>query len=511
MRIAIAHFHLQTGGVTRVIQHACAALAAAGHRVVVLSGEPPRHPALLAAPVEVIPALGYEERRERLGPSALRQAMEQAARRALAGAPDLWHLHNHCLGKNLALPGAICGLAGDGHRLLLQVHDFVEDGRPALYRRMLETLGAQDGAALSAQLYPLAPQIHYAVLSTRDQRFLAAAGVATERLHRLPNAVALSAGDNAGHSARHSPGDHRRAQDAAHGERAQDCQPLARPDHRRWLYPTRAIRRKNIGELLFWAALAGPGDRFAITQAPLNPLEQPSYRRWVALSQALRLPVDFELGGQCDDLDALLASSHALIGTSIAEGFGLAFLEPWLAARPLAGRDLPEITSDFTAAGINLSALYQRLPLPLDWLDAAALRERMDRALTANARAYGRVHDGEQLEQAWNAAVDATGRIDFGRLDEDAQAQVIEHLQTDASAPSALDATMPPLASEADLIADNRTIIERDYGIASYGRRLETIYRALLAQPSAPPRGHADGQSLIERFQAPERLWLLRT
>ncbi|MBK5932084.1 glycosyltransferase [Halochromatium salexigens] len=497
MRIAIVHFHLRTGGVTRVIQHACAALATAGHQVAVLSGEPPqRAGALLAARIEVIPALGYEEQREPMGPRALQRAMEQAAQRALGGAPDLWHVHNHCLGKHLALPDALLGLAEAGQALLLQPHDFAEDGRPALYRRMLETLGAQDGAALAARLYPLAPQIHYATLNARDDRFLAAAGVPDAQRHRLPNAVSFAA---------------EAAPEAGSETSARRGRAITRLDHRRWLYPTRAIRRKNLGELLFWAALAGPEERFATTQAPHNPLEQPRYARWVALAQELALPVDFELGARGDDFAALLASSHALISTSVGEGFGLAFLEPWLIGRPLAGRDLPEITADFSAEGIDLGGLYQRLPVPLAWLDASALRQRMDTALAATARAYGRVRDGDDLARAWAAAVDDQARIDVGRLDEVAQAEVLRHLRADPTARSALDATTPPLAADADRIAYNRAVVEREYLLDGYRRRLEVIYRALLAAPSAPVRDRADGQALITRFQAPERLYLLRT
>ncbi|NEX16005.1 MAG: hypothetical protein C1943_05045 [Halochromatium sp.] len=494
MRIAIVHFHLQTGGVTRVIEHACAALSAAGHAVVVLSGEPAQRPGSLAAGVEVIPALGYEERRQPLAAGALQQAMEQAALRALAGPPDLWHVHNHCLGKNLALPDALCGLAAAGHRLLLQPHDFAEDGRPALYRRMLETIGAQDGAGLSAHLYPVAPQIHYATLNQRDYRVLAAAGVPSRQLHSLPNAVSIAV-DTASRP---------------DGRLMADLAASADIDHRRWLYPTRAIRRKNLGELVFWAALAGPNDRFATTLAPQNPLEQPIYQRWVALAQKLSLPLDLELGARTSDFGALLASSHALMTTSVGEGFGLAFLEPWLVDRPLAGRDLPEITADFSTAGLDLSGLYQHLPVPLDWLDTAALRKRLERALATAANAYGRKPNADDLERAWQAAVDEDHRIDFGRLDEDAQMQVIRHIQADPAAGSALDVRSPPLAANAELIAQNRALVEREYLIEGYRRRLEAIYLALLEAPSAPLRDQADGQLLISNFQAPERLYLLR-
>lgn len=555
MRIAIVHFHLQTGGVTRVIQHACAALAAAGHSVVVLSGEPAQQPGSLAARIEVIPGLGYEERRQPLDARALQQAMEQAAKRALSAPPDLWHVHNHCLGKNLALPDALCGLAAAGHRLLLQPHDFAEDGRPALYRRMLESIGAQDGAGLSAHLYPVAPQIHYATLNARDHRFFAAAGVPSDQLHRLPNAVSfagelanipagkcISETKTVGQSVRQSGGQSgglSRGQPngdkiATSGEHIEIGRKNTRAglentaaglvnnaagientaaglDHRRWLYPTRAIRRKNLGELLLWAALAGPGDRFATTQAPQNPLEQPIYRRWIALVQQLGLPVDLELGAGNSDFGALLASSHALMTTSVAEGFGLAFLEPWLIGRPLAGRDLPEITADFSADGLDLSGLYQRLPVPLDWLDAAALRRRLDQALAAAASAYDREREADDLERAWRAAVDEDGRVDFGRLDEDAQTQVLRHIGADPAASSALDATSPPLAAAAELIERNQAVVEREYLIDGYRRRLETIYQSLLNTPTGPLHDQADGRALIARFQAPERLHLLRT
>ncbi len=61
----------------------------------------------------------------------------------------------------------------------------------------------------------------------------------------------------------------------------------------------------------------------------------------------------------------MIAKADALITTSVAEGFGLAFLEPWLASKPLVGRNLPEITADFAEHGLDLSALYNCLPVPL--------------------------------------------------------------------------------------------------------------------------------------------------
>ncbi|MCF7990662.1 MAG: glycosyltransferase family 4 protein, partial [Thiohalocapsa sp.] len=405
LRIVIVHYHLQTGGVTRVIQHACETLSAAGHRVSVLTGEPPQQPLGAGAAVEIVPGLAYEERRAPQAPAALAEEMLSRARARLGGPPDLWHIHNHCLGKNLALPGAVRALAAAGQRLLLQPHDFAEDGRPHLYARLRDRLADGDGRRLAALLYPQAPQIHYAVLNARDLRFLAAAGIEAARLHLLPNAVTADA-----------PVDGAAARSAA-PQQGVDSQRL-------WLYPTRAIRRKNLGELLLWAALADEGNRFATTQAPQNPHEQARYRRWTGLAHSLRLPVEFALGSRVDSFPALLASAHALVTTSVGEGFGLAFLEPWLIGRPLAGRDLPEITDDFRANGIDLSNLYRTLRVPVDWIDAARLQGAFADAIAARAAAYGRPAPADDAERAWQSAVD-DGHIDSGRLDEPAQESVI--------------------------------------------------------------------------------------
>ncbi|MGD9298834.1 MAG: glycosyltransferase [Thiohalocapsa sp.] len=491
MRVCIVHYHLQTGGVTRVIGHACKALVARSERVAVLTGQaPPAHlPA--GAQLRVLPGLDYDERRPALSPDQLAAAMTASAKDALGGPPDVWHVHNHSLGKNTVLPGALLRLARDGHRLLLQPHDFAEDGRPALYGRLRNELADGDTGRLSALLYPLASHIHYAALNARDRAFLAAAGVPSTQLHALPNAVAVGATPDSG------------------SERTPDAQ-QGRVDGRRlWLYPTRAIRRKNLGELLLWAALASEEDRFAATQAPQNPQEVAGYRRWVSLATELSLPVQFEAGAGDLPFPALIASSHALLTTSIAEGFGLAFLEPWLLGRPLAGRDLPEITADFTAAGVRLPGLYCRLSIPLAWVDTARLRRAFDAAAERRAAAYGRA-PADTAERAWQHATQGDD-IDFGRLDEPAQMQVIRRLAADPSARTALRPQTLAAPSDPNLIGTNRIAIARHYSVRGYGERLSSIYAAVAGATPSATFSAADGAALLARFLAPERLWLLRS
>ena len=77
--------------------------------------------------------------------------------------------------------------------------------------------------------------------------------------------------------------------------------------------------------------------------------------------------------------DGLLVSRHgciaqAIVSTSVAEGFGLGFLEPWVFGKSLCGRNLPEITGDFSQHGVRLDNLYDRLELNLDLLKDSSTR-----------------------------------------------------------------------------------------------------------------------------------------
>ena len=109
--------------------------------------------------------------------------------RGFTPGETLLHIHNHALGKNVALPGAVRVLASRGYAMVLQPHDFAEDFRPANFRALGERLGSRDPDGWHRWLYPQAPHIHYAVLNDRDHTILGTGGVEAHRLHLLPNPV----------------------------------------------------------------------------------------------------------------------------------------------------------------------------------------------------------------------------------------------------------------------------------------------------------------------------------
>ena len=326
--------------------------------------------------------------------------------------------------------------------------------------------------------------MHYALINQRDLAFLRACGVSETQLHFLPNAV--------------SP------EDAPVSE-----QPAA--EKKLYLYPGRAIRRKNIGEFLLWSALAQEDELFVISRSPKNPVARPVYDEWVAFAQSLELPVEFEFGQQWQgDFPSLLRAAHALVTTSVAEGFGLAFLEPWLAERPLVGRKLPEITGAIEEAGVDLSALYARLDVPLAWIG----RERLIQEITLKLRhmyhIYGRAAADDDIDRAVVAAIQDDS-VDFGKLDEPFQKLVIQHLVNSPAAKQEIrPSTLCPSEADPSIVRQNRQAVMEHFHLDAYGKRLRQLYRTVAdSEPEALKE--IDANLLLDQFLAPERFCLLRT
>jgi len=53
--------------------------------------------------------------------------------------------------------------------------------------------------------------------------------------------------------------------------------------------------------------------------------------------------------------------SDIVVTTSILEGFGFSYIEPWIIDRAVIGRSIPFITPDFQTAGMKLGHLYTAL------------------------------------------------------------------------------------------------------------------------------------------------------
>ncbi|MDP3851426.1 MAG: HAD family hydrolase [Luteolibacter sp.] len=480
MKVAIVHYHLGHGGVSKVIAAHSRLMGGHGIPHVILAGPSQEDPPA-GLPVRIVGGLAYSST---VGdPTVLLNELRAAACEALGQAPDIWHFHNHSLGKNPQVPEVVALLAAENERLLLQIHDLAEDGRPENYRMIAEC----------RKLYPISPRVRYAFMNLRDMGIFTGAGLPVEHADVLVNPIPLVAGNQ--------PVDSR--------------DPII-------FAPVRGIRRKNLGELVFLAALAPEGARFAVSRAPSNPAALPVHDAWRRFAKQHRLPIGFDVVdrfspdcGASADFESWVAHSTHLVTTSVAEGFGLPFLEAIALGKPLIGRNLPHIAAEHARHGIRPGNLYYRILIPAEWVDLVILREHLTTTLERDFRIYRRPLTREIITATFEALMH-DGWLDFGNLSEPLQQGVIERLADPASRTVPLVKTgglAEPAEAWLAVAISNRTPTATPaqlapYAPAEYAKTITAAYSHLAGRPSAPVR-FLPASEILTSFLAPRSFHFL--
>ncbi|MES2439977.1 MAG: HAD family hydrolase [Verrucomicrobiota bacterium] len=469
MRVAIVHYHLDPGGVTTVIRSAAEALTAAGAPHVILTGDD-------------VSGLGYLAGPSHHTAEAIVSALRTAAAQALGAPPDVWHFHNHSLGKNRLLPDVIARLADAGERMVLQIHDLAEQGRPA----NLPLIADQE------RLYPFSPRIRYAFLNSRDLRVFTSAGLPPENAALLPNPILPAA-----------------------SHRESGYPPLL-------FAPIRGIRRKNLGELALLAALAPEGGRVAVSRAPRNPDALPVHERWVKFAAKHRLPIGFDVVGRFtpaagagSDFASWTAHATHFATTSVCEGFGLPFLESVAHGKPLLGRNLPHLTAEHARHGIRFGNLYQRILIPLDWVELTVLESYLNTTLERNHRCYRRPIPKFLAAEILESLVQDE-QVDFGNLPEPLQQAVIERLAETANRRvprvETNTATLPLEDWLADTIAHRTPDATPEqlapWSLENYQQSLTSLYQDLESRPVSPVR-HVSPGNILDAHLSPDSFHFL--
>jgi glycosyltransferase involved in cell wall biosynthesis len=320
MKITFLHYHMKPGGVATVIHNAQLALAG-------------------KYDVRILADFGYDE-----NPRTFRRRAQEYLRRL--PRTGILHTHNPGLGKNPALTYAIKLLAETGRvKIINQVHDFPEEHRPAQLRALRQHANWRE------MCYYDLPNVIWATLTTTDAGKLAERGIPPEKIHVLPNPVNdILFRRSCRQDARPVIAEYARK----HGFRFDPTKPFL-------LSPMKVMERKNNAEAVALIAKI-PGWQLVIS---LDTDREYSAR----LKRRIRrekLPVVIGSGELFENPLPLFHAADAILTTSKQEGFGYAFLEGWLCGKLVVGRDIPEVTSDFTAAGMDLRHLYVKP-------DAAAL------------------------------------------------------------------------------------------------------------------------------------------
>ena len=435
MKIAFLHYHLKTGGVTTCLKQQVDALKN-DCDMFVITGEKPEG----AFPVDTfhIPELAYSTLCPKpINPQDIGDTVIKAIQTRFNGPADVLHVHTPLLAKNISFLKILKAIQKRGVALFLQIHDFAEDGRPLSY---------------FAEEYPA--DCHYSVVNSRDYRILLKAGLKKKGLHQLFNSVNLP-----------------------------DGQPASSNGGSDVVYPIRGIRRKNIGEAILLSLFFENDETLVITLPPNSPADMQSYKDWKAFSADQHLGVEFDAGLK-RPFDAIVRSARYLLTTSITEGFGFSFLEPWLFEKSVWGRKLADICCDFEANGVRLDHMYTKLNVPLNWVGSQGFFDLWKHTIENTCKLFDIQIDKDRIQSAYNF-ITADGKIDFGLLSEDYQKQVILRLLSNPAHLQDLLKLNPfllkigKIRNEKDIVKTNRSAVIRNYNMSSYRQKLLTAYAAV--------------------------------
>ena len=445
MKIALFHYHLKPGGVTTVIKKQIEVLKD-DCEILIISGEEPKNSRTESndfknIPVIIIPELAYCEKQFSLNEvKSIAKKIHNSCLEKIGGC-DIFHAHNQKKKKNINLLKVLNELHNLGFRLFLQIHDFAEDGRTISYY---------------FEDYPT--HCHYGVINSRDYIILLNAGMKPEGLHKISNTI-----------------------------RPFENLPSikSKPDKNYIHYPVRAIRRKNIGEIVLLSQFLEKTDQLAIGLPPTSPKDFPYYESWKNFCRENHANVLFEASYAIPFLQ-LVAMAKMMITTSITEGFGFSFLEPWTANKVLCGRKIPDICIDFEEQGINFDHLYTRFAIPFTLLDKKKFFEKWKKATLWNTHLFYFSIKKNDMEKAFHELT-MDNAIDFGLLDKETQQSIIQKIIKSKLNKDMLLEKNPFILSlfdtnnKEDLIKKNKKIIQSYFTNDRYRKMLLRIYKKVQA------------------------------
>ena len=412
---------------------------------------------------------------------------------------SLYWAHNPTLGKN---PLVTAGLMAAGqetlaqgmpHQFLYHIHDFAECGRlwNLMYLRKCWGSGGLEN------FYPMSNINGYGVLNSADFHRLIRAGVSRERVFLLPNAVV---------SAQAEKRKKRESVLADLQRYASDNGYEFEPERPWWTLPIRLIRRKNVLEALLLAAIADDPPQLLVTLDANSEPERPYAEAVKALfkTEGHTAVVGFghELVGTCFSFDDLLLASDVVVTTSLLEGFGFAFLEGANRGRPLMGRNLADVTSDFVEAGFPGTSLYDRFLVPADKAMRQLMIMRGCQFATKQGSLLGLSKSTIDRFAEEVKAIFSDHMVDFGFFGLDQQLDLARRLKEKAFVQE-LRSLNPKSGEPAEFPKDFSQRVQKQFGLEAHANRLTAAFEGLFRQKTPELTGKDISSRLLEHYFIP--------
>lgn len=427
VNLIIFHHHLLPGGVTDVIKHSLNCFSEMKEIVSVTvvcgraenSEKMKKHMESLQdsrtrLEIEIMPELDY------LGKGKGSSDPEQLKRILMerySSDTSVWLIHNFHLGKNWALTKALNTIAENGsQRMIYQIHDFPECARYANLKELKDHI--------HKSLYPLSSTVRYCVINVRDYKIMRRAGMPEGMIHLLENPVPSM--DNPSKL----PADKKRIIKTLREFKGKDGR--LDPEGSLWLYPVRSIRRKNVLEGGFLAALQEDPVNLILTLPGISAQEK-SYSDLCenAFTRGLiqgfwgtgTLPENGDISYQ-----AMISSSDLIFSSSVQEGFGYMYLNSLLWKKPLIARSL-NIMEGFLPLMKNYPALfYTEITVPAENELKKRVKEQYENRF-AELHSYLPHELKNKLNEELNEYLDGDS-LEFSYLSPADQFKILEKLES---------------------------------------------------------------------------------
>jgi hypothetical protein len=314
-----------------------------------------------------------------------------------------------------------CNASGIKKKFVYRVHDFVQQ-RPHFFRNVKKFHEFRFGVVPDwhSVLYPSSPNIKYIAINRYDRSRLIEHGIEEKNIFYIPNSVDKSI----------IPPDDRTQElrKMIIGREALD------PSIRFILYPVRCVRRKNVEEAIlftcFLNSLAGGNAtrnhspvegkfHLLISLRPDSGDDAHYADQLFEFVKKHRLPVSIgfndlvALEREADPQDPtkirrygvgdIFRVADLIITTSVLEGFGFAYLEPWLLDRVVIGRSIPFIMPDFQVKGMKLGHLYTVLMVDeQDFKDIGKEKPTAEQALQERLKKILKLDDSGFVDKVFN-------------------------------------------------------------------------------------------------------------
>ncbi len=364
MHLIIFHYHLLPGGVTQVITSSVISVLKyipAVTRITIVCGQKDNTDKVLSRikketagtpgtktqlNLEIIPEIGYSSD-DGNSPDS-RKVANILLHRFHDG---IWWIHNFQLGKNPVFTRALLTIAEEHThiRMVLQIHDFPECARYEYIKRLKQYI--------SGSYYPISRNVRYAVINNRDRKLLTDTGLSASAVFLLNNP--LEETDLLPDT----------RQDKAFEEFFTKTEPSYLPGHPVYIYPVRAIRRKNVLEAGLLTRLLPEQPNLFVTLPGVSDAEK-EYSQIVesAFSRGILNGV-FASGQKGDkagmDFIRQIASSSVILSSSIQEGFGYLFFNALQWGKPLYARYLDILGGTKTIFKDQSAVFYNKISVPL--------------------------------------------------------------------------------------------------------------------------------------------------